>query len=107
MADRKLEINVVTGTGTEVHSASITTYKDGTNNLAIQTFDHESIPYCRMTTNPGYPLEAGLVALRDDYEAVIGQTRDALISAGVLEMVQPRQHIQIGYTSATLYQVLD
>lgn len=102
MADRRFEITV----GTEVHSVYITTYKDGTNNLAIQTFDEDSIPYCRVTTNPGYPLEADVVVLRDDYTSAIGQTRDALVEAGVLEMVQPRQGIQVGCITATLYRVL-
>ena len=88
----------------ESHSAEITTYMEG--NLAIQTYDSEGFPYCRVTTNPEHRLEDGLVALRDDYETVIGQTRDALVEAGVIELVQPRQQIRLGYTSATLYRVL-
>jgi hypothetical protein len=103
VADRKVEITV----GNETHTAHITTYKDGSNNLAIQTFDYEGIPYCRVTTNPGYKLKDDVVALRDDYEMVIGETRDALVTAGVIEMLQPQQHISIGYTTGKLYRVLD
>lgn len=103
MTDRHIEIPV----GDEVHTAHITTYKDGSNNLAIQTFDAEGIPYCRVTTNPTFVLPKGVIALRDDYEAVIGETRDALIAASVIEMLQPKQQIQIGYTTGTLYRVLD
>jgi|GEM_PF-4790663 len=103
MQERRIQISV----GDEVHTAHITTYKDGTNNLAIQTFDAEGMPYCRVTTNPTHVLQEGVIALRDDYEAVIGETRDALIAAGVIEMLQPKQQITIGYTTGTLYRVLD
>ena len=88
----------------ESHSAEITTYTEG--NLAIQTYDAEGFPYCRVTTNPEHRLKDGIIALRDDYENVIGRTRDALVEAGVIEMVQPRQRIPLGYTTATLYRVL-
>ena len=90
--------------GGESHSAEITTYAKG--NLAIQTYDADGFPYCRVPTNPEHQLEDGIIALRDDYESIIGQTRDALVDAGVIEQVQPRQQIRIGYTSATLYRVL-
>lgn len=92
--------------GSETHTVDITTYTDGTNNTAIQTFDAEGIPYCRLTTNPGFPLDEGVIALRDDYEMVIGETRDALLEAGIIELVEPRQRIQVGYTTATLYRVV-
>jgi hypothetical protein len=52
----------------ETHTARITTYKDGTHNSAIQTFDEAGLPYCRLTTNPGIPLAAGVIVLRDDKE---------------------------------------
>jgi len=102
MEDRRVEIPV----GNEIHSAHITVYRRS-KNTAIQTYDSEGIPYCTVTTNPSYVLPAGVVALRDDYEMVIGETRDALIAAGVIEMLQPKQQIPIGYTSGTLYRVLD
>jgi hypothetical protein len=92
--------------GTETHTVHITTYTDGTHNTAIQTYDSEGIPYCRLTTNPGYPLEEGVIVLRDDYEGVIGDTRAALVKAGVIEMLQPQRHIRIGYTTGTLYRVI-
>lgn len=103
MTDRTVKIAI----GDEVHTVHITTYKDGTNNMAIQTFDSEGIPYCRVTTNPGYKLEEGIIVLRDDYEVVIGDTRDALIKAEIIEILRPQQQIAIGYTTGTLYRVLD
>lgn len=102
MTDRRVEITV----GSETHTAHITTYHRP-KNTAIQTFDNEGIPYCTVTTNTNYTLPASVVVLRDDYEMVIGETRDALLEAGVIEMLQPRQQISIGYTTGTLYRVLE
>ncbi len=102
MADRRVEISV----GNETHTAHITVYRRP-QNTAIQTYDSEGIPYCMVTTNTTYVLPVRVVALRDDYEMVIGETRDALVAAGVIEILQPKQQIQIGYTTGTLYRVLD
>lgn len=102
MVDRRVEISV----GNETHTAHITVYCRP-KNTAIQTYDSEGMPYCMVTTNPTYVLPARVVALRDDYEMVIGETRDALVAAGVIEVLQPKQQIQIGYTTGTLYRVLD
>lgn len=102
MTNRRVEIIV----GNETHIAHITVYQRP-KNTAIQTYDSEGVPYCKVTTNPIYVLPAGVVALRDDYEMVIGETRDALIKAGVIELIEPRQQIRLGYTTATLYRVLD
>ena len=90
----------------ETHTAWITTYKDGTGNSAIQTFDEEGLPYCRLSTNPGILLERGVIALRDDYEMVIGETRDALLAAGIIEKLEPTQQVRIGYTTGTLYRII-
>jgi len=92
--------------GEATHTALVTTYKDGPDNVAIQTFDEDGIPYCRVTTNPPHQLKDGLIVLRDDYEDVIGTTRDALINAGVIELVVPRQQVPIGYTSGTVYRIV-
>lgn len=86
----------------DTHNAWITTYKDGTGNSAIQTFDQEGLPYCRLSTNPGIPLEAGVIALRDDDELVIGATRDALLAVGLIEKLEPTQQVRIGYTTHPL-----
>lgn len=102
MADRRVEISV----GNETHTAHITVYRRP-QNTAIQTYDSEGMPYCMVTTNTTYVLPVRVVALRDDYEAVIGETRDALIAAGVIEMLQPKQQVRFGYTTGTLYRVLD
>lgn len=100
--NRQVQITV----NDETHSVLITTYKDGTYNKAIQTFDEEGIPYCRLTTNPGYALDEDVIALRDDYEMVIGDTRDALIEAGIIEKLKPTQQIPMGFTTATLYKIV-
>ena len=80
----------------DTHTAWITTYKDGTGNSAIQTFDDEGLPYCRLSTNPEIPLERSVIALRDDYELVIGETRDALLAAEIIEKLEPTQQVRIG-----------
>lgn len=102
MTDRRIEIPV----GNETHTVHIAAYRRP-KNTAIQTYDSEGLPYCMVTTNPTHVLPARVIVLRDDYEMVIGETRDALVGAGVIEMLQPKQQILMGYTTGTLYRVLD
>ena len=93
--------------GDEKHIAHFTTYADGTENAAIQTYDEFGLPYCRPTCNPGYKLDDNIIAVRDDKMEWIGETVQALESAGLIEKLQPVQQIEVGFATATLYKIIE